>query len=245
MKFSYSSAWEEAVGLIKSHFPLFLAIAGVFLFLPSLLVGHFFPMSSPGNATFQQLVDAFREYVSANGHWLFLNGLLNMVGALAMLILIFDSARPTVGSAIGRAFAILPFYFLASLLSGLIMLGGFLLFIIPAFYLYGRLAVLAPVMVVEGQRNPVVAIQRSFAVTRGNGWAVLGLILAVAVAGILISTAIVVVLGSVFVILLGQQLGLLLALILKTAIDTSVSTLVIALTATIYRQLAAKASAAD
>lgn len=245
MKLSYSAAWEEAVRLVKAHFSLLLAIAGVFLFLPSLLVGHFFPQPSPANATLEELAKALTEYLSANGHWVLLNALLNMVGSLAMLVLIFDAARPTVGAAIARAFGILPFYFLASLLSGFMIMGGFILFIIPAFYLYGRLALLAPVMVMEGHRGPFVAIGRSFAATRGNGWAVLGLILAVAITGILISTAIVVVFGSMFVILLGQQLGLFLSLILKTAIEASVSTLIIVLTAAIYRQLGTRGSASD
>ena len=45
-----------------------------------------------------------------------------MVGNIAILLLIFGPEQPTVGSAIGRAVSLLPFYFLAGLVSGLIIL---------------------------------------------------------------------------------------------------------------------------
>ena len=40
MKFSYNAVWDLTVSLLRAHFAFAGAIAGVFIFLPTVLLGH-------------------------------------------------------------------------------------------------------------------------------------------------------------------------------------------------------------
>ena len=243
MTMSYNAAWDDTVRLFRSHASLIAAVAGFFIFLPNLLLGHFVPQPEQATATLQAIFAALNDYIALNWHWLFLNVLVNMVGALAILLLIFDERRPTVGGAIVGALILLPFYFVASFLSGLIVLGGLILLIVPGLYLYGRLAPLGPVIVAENRRNPFDAIARSFAVTRGNGWAVLGFVLLIIIASLLVTVAVGAVLGLILLLLLGSGIGGFLVLIVETALEAIMTTLLVVVMAAIYRTLAGADSA--
>ncbi|MDT9599843.1 hypothetical protein [Sphingosinicella rhizophila] len=239
MRFSYSAVWEDTVRLIRGNASLLIALAGVFMFLPALLMGYFLP--APPAATMTELARLAEEYFHANWAWMLLANLANMAGALAMLQLLFG-ARPTVGQAIAHGLALLPFYFLATILSD-IMIGIGAILILPGFYLFGRMAVLAPVMAAEDRRNPIDAIGRSFALSRGNGWAVIGLVVMVAVTAFVLSFLVNAIFGSVFIILLGQHIGGMLALIVRAVTSAAFSTLMVILFAAIYRRLAGESAA--
>jgi hypothetical protein len=236
MKLSYNAVWQDTVALLRAHLPLVIAIAGVFLFLPDLLVAHFLPPPEK-SGEMDAMIAAMSNYLTGNWPWLLLDTLVNMLGTIAILSLIFDREGPTVGGAISGGVQLLPSYFFAFLLSGLILAAGFMALIVPFLYLYGRLMPLAPVLVAEQRRNPVDALRRCFEVTRGNGWALFGLVLVVFVAFAVVTLALAVAFGSLFVLLLGRDLGGFLLLILTTALSVAFHTLVIILSAAAYRQL--------
>ena len=236
MKLSYSAVWNDVMAMLRPNVAVLAAIAGAFLFLPALLLGHFLPPRDPDPA---RPLAGMIEHIGANWPWHLLANIVNMAGAIAMLLLLLDRGGRTVGNAIGAAVLILPFYFLASLLSMLIVGVGLVLLIVPGLYLYGRLAVIGPVVVAEGLRNPINAVRRSFEVTRSNGWRVLGLVVLIALAGVIVSYALTAVLGTVFYLLAGQDTGRLLVLILNSLAAAALSTLLLVLSAAIYRALAA------
>ncbi|MDB5698726.1 MAG: hypothetical protein JWN69_1530 [Alphaproteobacteria bacterium] len=236
MRFSYNAVWQDTVALMRGHLPLVIAIAGVFLFLPDLLVAHFLPPPEKAGSV-DAMITAMSDYLSGNWHWLLIDSLVNMLGTIAILSLIFDRERPTVGGAIAGGIQLLPSYFVAFLLSGLILGTAFMALIVPFLYFYGRLVPLAPVVVAERRRNPIDALRRCFEVTRGNGWALFGLILIVFVAFTVVTLALAVVFGSLFVLLLGRDLGGFLLLILTTALSAAFHTVLILLGAAAYRQL--------
>ena len=241
MKFSYSAAWADVMALLRTHASLIATVAGVFIFLPGLLVAYFLPQ--PATQDFARIGELWIEYMSANWHWLLLNSLVNMVGAIAILLLIF--ARDiSVGGAIAGALALLPFYLLTSLLSSLLIGIGFVLLIVPGLYLIGRLGPVGAVVVAESRRNPIDAIQRCFALTKGHGWAVLGLILLVAIAASIVIGIATMLLGILFVLVAGQDLGEMLVLIVRTAGNADMVALMLVLNAAIYRQLNQAPSAA-
>lgn len=241
MKFSYSAVWDDLLGLVRAHGSLIATIAGVFIFLPALLLGYLIP--APETSDPSQILPLMREYFTANVHWFLLSALVGMIGSVSILLLIFER-DVTVGRAIAAALPILPFYFLASLAAGLIVGFGFLLLILPGLYLLGRLAPAAVTVVAEGRRNPVDAIARAFELTRGHGWAVLGLVLLVGIAAIVaigVATALV---AMLFVLILGREAATVPGLILDSAANALVGTLMLLLNAAIYRQLARLRSAA-
>lgn len=243
MKFSYSSVWDDTVRMVRSDASLLLAIAGVFFLLPAALVAHFIPQPE-GAETLAEMVRQVEDYMGENWHWMLLAQIANMTGAIAMFLLLLGDGRRTVGEAIVGALPILPFYFVASLLSSIIVGIGFVLFIIPALYLFGRLAVLGPIVVVE-ERNPFRAIGRSFQVTKSKGWAVFGLVFLVAVAGAIVTYAATFILGSIFLLALGERIGGLLVLLLGALASAVLSTVLVALYAAIYRALSEARSGAD
>ena len=242
MKFSYSAVWEDMLGLIRAHARLLAAIAGVFIFLPALLVAYLLPepeMADPSRI-FQVMIEHYRTVWP----WLVLQSLASMVGAAAMLRLVFAPGT-SVGGALAFGLMLLPFYFLLSLLSSLIIGLGFILLVVPGLYLIGRLVPAPAVMVAENRRNPVEAIGRSFEITKGHGWAVLGLVLLVAiVAGIVIGVAGALV-GIVFILAAGQELGKLLTIIVTSALSAGMATLLLMLYAAIYRGLTGREKVAS
>lgn len=242
MKLSYSETWADVVRMLRENIAVIAALAGVFLFLPALLTGYFIP--APEQVEPKQLLEAMMEHVRANWHWFLLGQIANMIGAIAILLLLLGSKGRTVGAIIAAALAILPFYFLASLISNLIILVGILFLIVPGLYLLARLCLTGPVVVAEEQRNPLTAMSRSWDLTRDKGWAVLGLILIVAIAGVIIGAVINMMFGIVFLIIAKGNLALLLAKIVEALCGAALSALIVVLVAALYRRLGAKASPA-
>jgi len=238
MTFSYSAAWEDTVRMLRTHGSLIAAIAGVFIFLPAILTGYFLP---PPEGQGAQMIEAMTVYFKSNLPWFILSRLVEMIGTIAILTLLFQREQVTVGAAIAGAFMLLPFYFLTSMLTGIAVGVGFLLLVAPGLYLIGRLAVAAVVVVAEGRRNPIDALQRSIALTKGHGWAVLGLLIVVALAGFVCLLAVTSVVG--IVLLLFGDVGKLLELILSAALSSLLSVVLLVLCAAIYRQLSPDRSA--
>lgn len=243
MKFSYSAIWADAVAAIRAHAPLLVAVAGVFLFFPSLLTEYLAPQPE-GEPSLATMMQYFRE-----NRWLLLMvSTIGFVGNLTILILVLDDGRPTVGSSIQRAFGLLPTYFFASILSGLIMIAGLVALIIPGLYLAGRLSSVGPAIVAEPGLGAVQAIKRSFALSKGRGWAILGLILIVVLTFYVVRIAVIVVLGSLFLLIDkagGGGVGAFLLVTLDAALGAAFATVLVVLIAAIYRRLASAALPVD
>lgn len=240
MSISYNKAWSDTMGLVRAHGSLVATVAGVFIFLPALLVAYFVPQ--PQTEDVRQILPLLSEYFSRNWPWLLLSYAMAMIGSIAILLLVF--ARDiSVGGAIAASLFILPFYFLTSLLCGLAVGIGFLL-IVPGLYLLGRLGPIGPVVVAENRRNPIDAITRCLALTRGHGWSILGLILVVGLAALVAIAVVVMIVGILIVLVAGRDAAELPVLILRTAGNSAFSVLMLLLGAAIYRQLGGSATAA-
>jgi hypothetical protein len=239
MKISFSGVWDDTVRLLRANASLFIAVAGVFLFLPSLILGYVAPQPTGGAGSPDGT--ALANYFADHWEWLLLVNVIGFVGSLALLILALDQSRPTVGGAIRGAFVLLPTYFLTGLFSFALIGFASIFLILPGLYLFGRLATAGPVIVAENRRNPFDAIGRSFAITKGNGWANLGLILIVVITFWVLSMAATVVFGSIFLLLVRTAgiggVGALLLLILQGLIGATFNVVLILLLASLYRRL--------
>ena len=240
MPFSYNAVWDDTVRMFRAHAPLITAIAGVFIFLPNLLLGYFGVDPQPQGRDLQALYQAYESFWRENWYWMFLDLIASCTGTLAILILVFDRQRPTVAVAITGAATLLPYYLAASLLSSFLLLVGFFALFVPFLYLLGRLAPLAPVMVVEGRRNPIDALKRCFEVTKGYGWTILLLLTIVAVSASLLIIVLRAVAGLLLILILGEDLAAFLVLILTTGMQALLSIVLVLLAASIYRQVTAR-----
>ncbi|MGP1354681.1 MAG: hypothetical protein ACTS1Z_15305 [Parasphingopyxis sp.] len=235
-RFSPSTGWDEVRQLLGREMQLLVAIAGVFFLLPGLVLSFVLPpiadVSSLG-----VIVAALQPYLPL----IILVSLVQMIGQLAIWVLVMASDRPTVAEAIKAALLFLPFYFLINILSNIIVGAGLLLFILPGIYLACRLAPIGAIAVAENVRNPFAAIQRSFAVTKSNALPIFAFLLIVGITFLLISLAVSFVFGTLFVIV-GLEMGpgetgaTLLAFV--TGIVSAAGTTIFALMqVAIYRQL--------
>ena len=236
MTLSYSAAWAETLRMLRSNQTIAAAIAGVFLLLPALLTSRLLPPPQPAQ-DLPEFIRLWSEYFWANWHWLLLARLANLVGAISLLLLFLEPRESTVGGVIATAASILPFYFVTYVAATILIAIGFALLILPGLYLIGRVMLYGPVMIAEGVRSPVAAISRSFELSRGNGWAVLGLYLLVGLAGAIVVAAIGMLLGILFLLVAGQDIGTLLTQIVRAIGTAALGLLMVALGAAIYRQL--------
>ena len=131
-----------------------------------------------------------------------------------------------------------PVYSILIVLINLAVGAGFLLLIVPGLYLWGRLLPAGAAMVAEDRRNPVDALKRGFALSKGHGWLIVGLYLLVLIPGMILILALSQLSGIAFILAAGQELGALLATIVLCAAEAVVATILTMLTAAVYRALA-------
>lgn len=233
--FSYSAAWDDVVALLRPNFGVLTAIAGVFIVLPDLLVGVLLPR--PENDDFNRAVALMLAYFREHWPALLAAGIVGALGLVAILLLLLDRARPTVGAAIGAAPALLIPFLFAGLFANLIVFGGMLLLLLPGLYAFGRLALSGPLVVAERIGNPVAALRRSWELTRGRGWVILGFVLAVVLVALIATWAAVSVLGSLFLFAADERIGRALVALLDAIANGALEVLLLLVYVAIYRQL--------
>lgn len=193
MKFDLDTAWRDAMGLLKGNLGLLATIAGVFYFLPNAAVTSLVPdiarMTNPAQGMDLDQMMGMMQATFEKYWWLFLAlMILGGIASLAMLALMRQRAKPTVGEALATGLRSIPTYLAAQLLQGLlIVLVATILFVLPAAtgfrafaalgvlvsgpviaYLVIKLMLVSPVIAIEGEMNPVAAMQRSWKLTKGS-----------------------------------------------------------------------------
>jgi len=240
MRFSYTAVWEDTVRLIRAHGSLAAAIAGVFLFLPALVFGHLLPMPTTNDPN--QFFPLIIDHIGRNIHWIALTAIAGMTGTIAILLLVF---RPglSVGGAVAAGLALMPFYFVANFLATFVILGGLVLLFVPGLYLIGRLLPLAALLVAENRKNPADAITRTWALTKGHGWAVLGLFVLIFVAGFILVSVVGGIIGTILALALSDNLSFFLNQVVSSLLNTALQVVFIFLYAAVYRALTARTEA--
>ncbi len=258
MKLDMGNAWNEATHLLSANRELLAIIAGIFVFLPAIVLAVIAPEMAAGPAQVNpdDPMAAAREFYSANGLWLLLIAIINAVGSLSLFALLRD-ARPTVGEAISTGVKTLLPYLLAQILlllvlaiavgvpGGLAMgiggpVAGVLVGVIAAVafvYIMIKFSLLAPAMVIDGELNPVSALRTSWNATKGNS---LRLLLFYVLLGLAV-----IVVGSVFALVTGLFVAMLgtgsIAALLGGALNGLVSAVwavvIVAVLSATYRQL--------
>jgi len=237
-RFTQNDAWADTLRLTRTHWAALIAIAGVFNFLPVLLVNHFVPWPEPAPDTEAgRALAIYGAFLRHNAIWFVLQSFVIMTGSAAMLRLVFRKGV-TVGGALRFGIMLLPVYSLMLVFINLAVCIGLVLLLVPGLYLVGRLFPASAAMVAEDRRHPIETIRRAFALTGGHGWQILGLYILVALPGAILIYAVEAASGSLFIYLAGQELGKLLTGILLAALNAVLTTLITMLTAAVYRALA-------
>jgi len=256
--FDSNRAWQQASATLRANREVLFALAGVFFLLPSLFAALMFPQPNPPAGTDMNSAMATMMDYSVRTLPVFLPiALFEAGGTLAMLTLMTDRSRPTVGQAIRLGFIALIPYIAAQLLLGLaagigaivllsvlglggavVATAGLLLLVVLGAWIWVRASLSAPVIAVEGQRSPIAALRRSWQLTRGNGWRVLvfyALLLMVFAILLSIVTALV---GTVFALVLSNKAATLASAVVGSALEAGGALVFVAALAATHAQLA-------
>ncbi|ANU08754.1 glycerophosphoryl diester phosphodiesterase membrane domain-containing protein [Paraurantiacibacter namhicola] len=266
MKFDMGAAWRDATTMMAGNKEVLLVVAGIFFFLPALVVGLMVPSLTDilGSTTDPEAMQEQLLALYAGYGWLFvLAGLAQVAGYIALLALLRDASRPTVGDAIkaGLVGMIPAFvgYILASVLIGLVLmllvgaaaLAGStaltvivsILALVIAIYMYVKFSLLTPVIALEGTYNPIKALARSWKLSKGNSLRLFLFYLLLFIVYFIVAMVVGLVVG-LLVFALGDTLGLTINAILSGLIGAGFAIIFVSVLAAIHRQLAGPSAGA-
>jgi hypothetical protein len=261
MKFDMGRAWSQATAMLSANRDLIAVVSGVFFFLPYLALMLMIPDLSaelprpePG-ADPQAMIDAVMAIYGRVWPWLVLMAILQGIGSLALLVLLRDSTRPTLGEALRLgAIAFLP-YLAAQLTLGVaiavvvaLLAGGaaaispavtvlaILVACVAAVYLAVKFSLTMPVIGIERIYNPFTALARSWRLTKGNSLRLFFFYFLIFVAGLIVVIVIEMIFGLLFA-LFGAQGALIGNGIVSSLLNAGWATLFLAVLAAAHRQL--------
>lgn len=263
MKFSMSDAWRDATAMMTGNREVLLIVAGLFFFLPTVILGIALgDMQDLATADFET---ASAAMMSVYGSWwwlILLLSLASVIGYLALLALLRDHRRPTVGDAIKIGIAgLLPAigtYLLLSLGLGIVaavLIGisaaagsGALVTLVSLIvavgfvYLGVKFSLAGPVIAIDKVYNPLTVLKRSWQLTKGNSFRLFLFYLLIFIVYLVVATVIGMVFG-VLTLVLGDSVGLALNAAISGAISAAVSVVLVAVIAAAHRQLSGPSAA--
>lgn len=239
MKLSYDGAWADLVGMWRASHSVLLIVAGAFLFLPDFLVGLVAPFPESDATTLREILQVMVAYIRGNAPLLLAVQLIGLFGSIVIYVLLLDRRRPTVADALRYAAALFLPVFVAVWLGNLASLLLLFSLILPALYLSARLAVTQPLMAERDLRNPLDGLTASFAMTRGNGWRIVGLLLIVLIVAQIALSAVTFVVGGIFAFFASSEISIAISALLDAAASMIIGLLLLLVSAAIYRQLSA------
>jgi hypothetical protein len=259
MKFDSNRAWLEAAGAIRANREVLFALAGVFFMLPTLAFSLLFPQPEPpGGLQGEAALKFLSEYYASTLPFMIPMAILQAAGTLALLTLLTDRTRPTVGQAIREGFTSLLPYFAAQLLLGfaigivagvILLVAGitqsavvavvaFVAVVVGVIYAAVKTSLVGPVVAVERVRNPVHALTRSWELTKGNSLRIFAFYLLVVVAFGLVLAIIMGIIGLTLAFVLSTQMAKVLAAIVSSALTAVMALYFVGIIASVHRQLA-------
>lgn len=265
-KLDMGKAWTQATGMIGSNRDTIGAIAGLFFFLPAFALALFVPElvnpqpAAPAGADPQVAMQAALAQMSNaySDNWaLFLAlTIAQFVGSLSLLALLTDRRRPTVGEALSTGIRSILAYLAAQILSALaiglaiglplgivaaagspvaVALVGFVMFLIGA-YLFVKFSLIAPIIAIDEERNPMKALAQSWRLTKGNSFRIVAFLLLLFITIGIIAALVSGILGLVLSAL-GAQVAQIGNGVVNAAVNTVIGVVFLVVIAAVHRQL--------
>jgi len=257
VRFDPSRAWSTAMALLSGNREVLSAIAGLFFLIPQLLTMILLPdvpQGLEGEAAAEAALKIFGTW------WPVLIGsaLVQAFGLMAMMALLVDRSRPTLGEAMRTTRRTLPAYIGATLvliagvglcalliLLPLAMVGGeagtalaTVPILIAALWVNVRTLTLAPVIAVERRTNPFEALKRSWAMTAGNGARMLFFASLFVLVALIVSVVTTAIPGALLIAALGQDVAGHIVGVIEAFVSAIILLVWGVLLAACYRQLA-------
>lgn len=263
MKLDLNAAWDQAVRLISMNREVMIVLGGVFFFLPYVLFALGVPMpdfqaaAGPAGEDSRALMAVMNGFIAQYWWALLLLSLIQTIGAVAVMAVLGDPARPTVGAAMSRGFRfLLPSVgvqiltslavFMALVLAILIgaltgsqaIAATMAAFSIPVIvWLMTRLSLASPSVAIERIANPVAALRRSWRLTSDTGLRLLAFFVLLFIAFVVISQVI----GLVIRLLTAlptAEIGTIVGGLLEGLVYAALTMIYYGILASVHRQLA-------
>lgn len=256
MKFDSNLAWKKASAGVSANKEALLALAGVFFLLPGLAVSLFFPgPPTTGDMAPEKLAELLSQHYVSIMPVMIPMLLFQAVGTLAMLTLLTDRTRPTVGEALKLGVRSIAPYILSQMILalGLALIGsiivgltsaagagavGLIVVLGLAVYAAVRTSLTSPVIVIERQGNPIAALKRSWSLTEGNFLRLLAFFALVGIAFLFIMMIAGLIAGILFSVLFGDHTYMVLMTVISSTISAIMALYFVAIIAAIHTQLA-------
>jgi hypothetical protein len=267
MQFDSNSAWREATQMVSANREVLAAVAGVFFLLPGLASLFFLSdfqtelMANLSNrAAVERMMDGMAGPMLTVG---LISFALQSVGYLAMLVLLTDRSRPTVGEALKLAVRSLPTVIGAALMffagyvaaillvgtlgavlasaSGVAAIAGLAVIVLAAGMVYAlvKVSLVLPVVVIEQEYNPLAALRRSWRLTSGNSMRIFIFYLLLTAVYFVILMVVTMVIMALAIAIAGQgKVAMMIGGIGSGAVGAAASVLLTGVLAAIHRQLA-------
>lgn len=249
---------RDTIGAIAGLF-FFIPSFAAAIFVPELSN----PPQPPGGAdanseaamqaVFGQMMQAYAD----NWPLLLALSIIQFIGAMSLFALLTDRGNPTVGEALRTGLRSIPTYIGAQLATTLavgiaigvpigltaaiappaVLLLVALIAAVVALYVFIKFSLIAPVIAIEGERNPFAAIARSWRLTRRNSARIaLFLFLLLLLIGI-VATLVTGILGLVLSAI-GEPVTTIGINIVSALANAIVTVILLVVTVAIHRQLA-------
>ncbi len=258
MTFDSNRAWQQATAAIRANREVLFALSGVFFLLPSLAFALLFPQPTPPAGMDERAAASFLlQYYGASVPYMIPVTMLQAGGTLALLTLLTDR-RPTVGDAIRTGFVALLPYLASQLLLGLAagMLGGLALTVAgltgskgavglalllglgALLYIAVRTSLSAPVIAVDGVRNPIAALSRSWRLTEGSVLRIMVFYALILLAFAVVLSVVLTLSGLLLALALPANLAAIVSAVLSAALGAAMALTFVAVLAAVHAQLA-------
>lgn len=263
IKLDTNRAWLKAHAVIMGNREALLAIAGVFFFLPSLAFALLYPPPppTPPSMTLDQALAFTQKFYVESFPFMLAVTIAQIVGGMAILRLFTGPRRPTVGAALGKGAIDTAVFFAAMLLvwvvgtlaaavilalaaaTGQQAIAGIATTVTLAALLYlgMRVVLVMPIIAVEGLRKPLAALQRSWALTRGNAGRIILFLVLIMLAYAVIVSVVASVLGIALALVLGATGAKIAVGIVSSAFGAVFTLYLFTSLGAIHRQLAGTA----
>lgn len=260
IKLDTNRAWQAAHAAILGNRETVLAVAGVFFFLPALAFALLYPQPPAATApmTPEQAGEFFRKFYLESFPYVLAMTAAQTVGAMALFRLFAQARATTVGDALGKGLVDTLVFFGAMLMVGIAAGIGVTLIVAlgvatgvqavaglaaavalgAMLYVWIRVLLAMPAIAIEDIRNPVAAVRRSWALTRGNTGRIVLFLLLLMLAYMVIVGVATLVLGLVLALALGTKGAGIAVAIVSSALGTVFLLYLYTSLAAIHRQLA-------
>ena len=262
MQLNSGQAWNDATRMIKANREVVLVLAGVFFFVP-LMVLFLFVFGSgilsglAGAEPDPEVVSKQVNTLLFSYWWVFaLVAIGQLAGAIALLALLGDRDKPTVGDVIGMIpkliLTMIAAQFISAMASqALPSLTQYLpaatqgivsLIVLPiSIYIAVKFSLTSAVIAVDKERNPITALKQSWTLTKGNSLRIFAFYFLLTVTAIVIGLLVALVTGLVFAAL-GERFYLIGNAVIISGLIAGFYALAYAVTAAIHRQLSGPSS---